>query len=287
MGALPAPDIDFALLLKRIGPSRELGRNRDPRRDPSLRLTLMHPALVVGIKGPVMWTKSLAHHTPEKRPMNLQAAIKNLAAAVLPSLKTHLLNWQLRCEQMHRVSDRQLPAWFMVFGVIYDAESIVIVAHIPFIDAQKETTTRQSVGFGPQFSYLSCVINSIPFAPAFVKAPLSKPWCLDRFRAGFALFSLQQHAFRLASLWETVVWPSEIILAEDDFEREYRCPSPTPSERIIPDPFDGLFEECPLTSLEQQLELDEEIQERDARAQHILPALLQWIHNVADCTNQP
>jgi len=68
------------------------------------------------------------------------------------------------------------------------------------------------------------------------------------------------------SLWETVVWPSEIILAEDDFEREYRCPSPTPSERIIPDPSDGLFEEWPLTSLEQQLELDEEIQERDARA---------------------
>jgi len=60
MGSLPLPILIFALLLKRIGPSRELGRNRDPRRDPSLRLTLMHPALVVGIKGPVMWTKSLA-----------------------------------------------------------------------------------------------------------------------------------------------------------------------------------------------------------------------------------
>jgi len=111
----------------------------------------MHPALVVGIKGPVMWTKSLAHHTPEKRPMNLQARYqKSRGGRVTQSENPFTKFGNFDANRMHRVSDRQLPAWFMVFGVIYDAESIVIVAHIPFIDAQKETTTRQSVGFGPQ-----------------------------------------------------------------------------------------------------------------------------------------
>ena len=285
MGSQTPPDIDFALLLNPIGSSGKL----ESRRDRCLRLALMHPALVVGVKGPVVWPKFLADPNLSQRPMNEHAAIENLAAAVQPSLDTHLLNWQLRCEQLHRItssSNTQLPAWFMVFGVIYDAESIVIVAHIPFIVSPKETMTPLSVDFGPRFSYLSCVVDCIPFAPVSTKAPLSQSWFRDRFRAALALVSLQTQAFRLASLWESVVWPSELSLAEANMEREYRGPTPTPSDKDRAGEgwnWDEIsLPELSLTRSEQQAEVDDEIKEMYAHAQEILPDLLRWVQDVAD-----
>ena len=289
MGSHKPPDIDFALLLNPIGSSRELGLRQDRR----LRLALLHPALVVGVKGPTVWPKSLAHPKHLRRPMNKNAAIQNLVAAVQPSLDTHLLTWQLRCEQLHRVtpaSDIQLPAWFMVLGVIYDAESIIIVAHIPFIVTPKDTMTGQSADYGPRFSYLSCVVDCIPFAPAPVsaEAPLSQSWFLDRFRAAFALFSLQKHAFRLATLWDSVLWPQELRLMEASLEREYRGHTPTPSEMTmeLPDWGPPLFPERPLSSSEQQDEVDTEIKETYVHAQEVLPDLLKWIRDVADCASR-
>jgi len=278
------PDIDFALLMNPIGSSRELGL----RRDRCLRLSLMHPALVVGVKGPIAWSKYLADSKPFQRPVSEHAAMENLAAAVQPSLDTHLLNWQLRCEQIDRVvspSGIELPAWFMVLGVIYDAESIVIVAHIPFIVTPKQIITRQSVDSGPRFSYLSCVVDRIPFSPVSTEAPLSQAWFRDRFRAAFALVSLQTHAFRLASLWENVVWPPEISLAEANLEREYRGPTPTPSEETTssPDWGEPMFREQSLTLSEQQAEVDDEIKKTYEHAQEILPDLVKWIQDVADC----
>jgi len=153
VGSQTPPDIDFSLLLNPIGSSGELGS----RRDRCLRLSLMHPALVVGVKGPIAWPKSLADPMPSQRLVNEHIVLENLAAAVQPSLDTHLLNWLLRCEQILRVtsfSNTPLPAWFMVLGVIYDAESIVIVAHIPMIVTPTDTMTPQSVDSGARFSYL-------------------------------------------------------------------------------------------------------------------------------------
>ena len=176
----------------------------------------------------------------------------------------------------------------MVLGVIYDAESIVIVAHIPFIVTLKETMTQISVDSGPRFSYLSCVVDCIPFAPASTKAPLSQSWFRDRFRAAFALVSLQTQAFRLAALWESVVWPAELSLAEADLEREYRGPTPTPSAQTmeLPDWGEPLFPEWHLTPSEQQAEVDNEIKDMYVHAQEILPDLLRWIQDVADCSSE-
>ena len=287
MGSQTAPDVDFALLLNPIGSSGEL----ESRRDRCLRLALMHPALVIGVKGPAAWPKSLTDLNPSQRPMNEHAAIESLAAAVQPSLDAHLLNWRLRCEQLHRVtssSEIPLPAWFMVFGVIYDAESIVIVAHIPFIISPKATMTWLPVDSGPRFSYLSCVVDCIPFAPAPTKASLSQSWFRDRFRAAFALVSLQTQAFRLASLWESVVWPAEISLSEANLEREYRGPTPTPSDKAeeVPNLGEISLPEWRLTPSEQQAEVDDEIKEMYEHAQEILPDLLRWVQDVADCSSE-
>jgi len=251
----------------------------------------MHPALVVGVKGPIAWPKSLADPKPSQRLVNEHIVLENLAAAVQPSLDTHLLNWLLHCEQILRVtsfSNTPLPAWFMVLGVIYDAESIVIVAHIPMIVTPTDTMTPQSVDSGTRFSYLSCIVDRIPFAPASTKASLSQSWFRDRFCAAFALVSLQTHAFRLASLWEGVVWPPEITLAEADLEREYRGPTPTPSEDMaeLPDWGEPMFPEWHLTSSQQQAEVDDEINEMHAHAQEVLPDILKWIQDVADCTSE-
>jgi len=81
--------------------------------------------------------------------MNLQAAIKNLAAGRVTQSENPFTKFgNFDAEQMHRVSDRQLPAWFMVFGVIYDAESIVSLPYSVHRRPERNNDTAVSWGFG-------------------------------------------------------------------------------------------------------------------------------------------
>lgn len=285
------PSVDFALLLDPVPSSR----TRAICRDTHLRLALMHPALVLAIKGPVKWSRALTHSTTFKVPKNMHDAARDLARAVQPSLDAHLINWQLRYEQADGSSsegDDELPSWFMVLGIIYDAEQIVIVAHVPFLIPQNHSTRHESIYIPKRrFAYLSCVIDSIPFAPVSHSAETSQPWCAERFRAAVALFSLQKHAFRLSSLWERVAWPPEITMAEAILEREYMGATPEfkepegDGEEPENSPFKDWYRD--MTEEEQEKELAETLRERDLRAQEVLPSILEWTASVMDCSKDP
>ncbi|KAF8590686.1 hypothetical protein K439DRAFT_42491 [Ramaria rubella] len=161
--------VDFAVVLHLLSSKRELGSCPNAH----FRLALLRPALLVGIKGPALWPSAHVHTLPCERPINLKEAIKDLAKVVQPSLDTHLLNWQLRSEQLREDTSHlgsQRPVWFMVFGVIYDAEQIVIVAHIPLIDTQDRSIQQpSSIDSSRRPSYISCVVDSIPFPPILLQ----------------------------------------------------------------------------------------------------------------------
>jgi hypothetical protein len=87
-------------------------------------------------------------------------------------------------------------------------------------------------------------------------------------------------------LWEGVAWPDESAIVEADLEREYLSPTPTLSEEgdALPQYVIGLGG-WPLMSSEQQEELDEETKEREERAREVLPDLLEWMGDVAECAD--
>lgn len=107
----------------------------------------------------------------------------------------------------------------MLFGLIYDAKEVTIVAHIPFMTSDDT------------YSFASCIVDTIPYPPVTGSDKVSEPWFLDRLRVGMALMCLQKHAFHMAGLWECVVWPNDLVSWEEILEREYLGPVLTPEER--------------------------------------------------------
>ncbi|OBZ66997.1 hypothetical protein A0H81_12886 [Grifola frondosa] len=100
------PPVDFAVLFHPIGPSRRFSFGRDQH----LRMDVLHPALVLGVKGPVPWPDS----SNDEPSSSLDEILHNLALSIQPNLDTHLLNWFLLCEQAETPSHNCLalpPGW--------------------------------------------------------------------------------------------------------------------------------------------------------------------------------
>lgn len=123
-------------------------------RDHLLPISTFHPAFVIGTKGPIRWA-----HDPEAagRPTTLDACIDESFRHAKASLDVLYMAWQLKHEQAvlaqafeESGSERApnvgeessvapqeptaappLPPWAFLIGIIYDAQSVIIVAHIP------------------------------------------------------------------------------------------------------------------------------------------------------------
>ncbi|OBZ78772.1 hypothetical protein A0H81_00049 [Grifola frondosa] len=264
------PSVDFALLLHTVGPSRRFCA----RRDKCLRMSILHPALVLGMKGPTPWPGA----ADGKANASLSDILRDLASAAQPSLDTHLISWFLHCEQSQEVetllstNHSALPPWMILFGVVYDAECIRIIAHIPFVAPNGEEAR--------QFSYLSCVVDSISYPPIPSVIQNVKDWTLERFRSAIALLTIQTHAFRFGSRWEDVRWPNSVTFSCIVRESEYLGPTPTPSNHGDLE----VYEHCVILDSDSDTECstpsehvraykeDEEMRMKASR-----PKVLQWL----------
>ncbi|TFY80238.1 hypothetical protein EWM64_g3776 [Hericium alpestre] len=178
--------VDFALVLRSIcSPGL-----RRPSRDGLLRVNLAHPAMVVGIKGPARWGSSdspfFKYQSDTKQRDSLPRSMRDLCCAVQSSLHTHSIYWDYLQAPIDDLKTlpypyQSRPEWLVVFGVVYDAAYIRIVAHIPYF-VQNQV-----------LKHLSFIVDSIPFTHGLDGA-------LDRARAALALFSLRKHAFRLSNV---------------------------------------------------------------------------------------
>jgi hypothetical protein len=117
--------------------------------------------LVLGLKGPAAWSRLLAHSEGLERSKTIHEFFSetSLRPCSQAWTRTCLLGNFVasRCLRYLRSSGNNSP-----FGVIYDAEPAVIVAYIPFIFPRTNNTGQQSTS-PPRFSYLSCIVDSIPF----------------------------------------------------------------------------------------------------------------------------
>ncbi|KAJ7696393.1 hypothetical protein B0H14DRAFT_801200 [Mycena olivaceomarginata] len=102
-----------------------------------------------------------------------------------------------------------------IYGILFRNATVFIVAHIPYL-------------FESTYRYHSLLVDRLPFPPYI---PDDRHGVLARLRIIVALLTIRNHADRLASLWEDVIWPSTIIDADLMLVRE--CTgiiTPSPSE---------------------------------------------------------
>ncbi|TFY82636.1 hypothetical protein EWM64_g1379 [Hericium alpestre] len=191
--------------------------------DVCLRISLLHPALLVGIKGSAQWgdERSYSHLHPDggyddvaessstssQTAKTLTDIRQDLSQVVRSSLDSHVLNWLL-AHTDHSLES--LPPWRMVFGIIYDAEYVrvvAVVAHIPYVNAE---STRGP----PSLAYLSYLMDEIPYpAP---QETVTVQFMLDR-----------------------TYWPASIQLSEFLQEADDR-PGIVPSGLAFNDPSDHI-----------------------------------------------
>ncbi|ETW76950.1 hypothetical protein HETIRDRAFT_328125 [Heterobasidion irregulare TC 32-1] len=204
----------FSVLHSSLGPSN-CSR-------PKAKANFIHPALLIGIKGPARWPAQVSLSDSASIPSSMEQTLHDLTQRVEPNLIALLMNWHYQCDQNIRgigipslPSYRCIPPWFMQFGLIYDAHGLVIVAHIPFSIPPSATSKSISA----PLSFLSCIIDRLPIHGLLDVLPSSishESRILGNFRAALALSCLQRHAFVMSAIMDGVNWPSSI--AQDDFE---------------------------------------------------------------------
>lgn len=210
---------------------------RSTTRERSLKASVIHPIVLVGIQSEAPPDPSTKAHTASTEATSPSARPRMLALAEVlqPSLSIHITNQLLAFEQgrIGALSPLQgFPAWFMLFGLLCGTEGITIVAHIPFIDPPSSQAYTQHISPTlPRIRCLSMVVDHLPLVGINGSvAPESDPPVLSNIRASLAIFALKRHAFRMASLSEGVVWPSTIRFWELMLELHRLGPTPTPSE---------------------------------------------------------
>ncbi|EMD34874.1 hypothetical protein CERSUDRAFT_86312 [Gelatoporia subvermispora B] len=225
LDSLELLDADLALVYTPLGASQWVSVRRFRR----LPVSPVNPALVLCARR----TATSKQHSQDD--LNLDVDIRRLAAAAERSL---LSLRAISARRAHFVADsvknhflwtpdgegNVLTPWAMLIGIIYDPESIHFVAYIP---------CNGGTDHHPQSHYLSVHFESLPF-PAHSSAEVDQQFLCDRYRVAIALLCLQQHAYRLTSLWEDVqqtkeeyeIYADHIRSLDEEGERG----TPTPSE---------------------------------------------------------
>ncbi|TFY72613.1 hypothetical protein EVG20_g393 [Dentipellis fragilis] len=192
----PGASIDFAYVVRTL---------EEPFGAPSYEelyapVTIAHPALLVGAKGPARWTpaswlvENLAYSGQTAQPRTLGNVMEELSDAVHSSLTAHLLNTKFRnietpLSESHSL--QVLPQHLIIFGVVFDAEHLYIVAHFP----------RRSISQDRVDKYISVIVDKLPFSASFA-GPTYIDDAVGRLRVAMALLVLRKHASQLAKLWE-------------------------------------------------------------------------------------
>ncbi|EPS97985.1 hypothetical protein FOMPIDRAFT_1127394, partial [Fomitopsis schrenkii] len=190
-GALPTDidledNLDCALIYYPIGPST-------PRSLEYLAYAPIgpaSPALLLTTKGPAsLWAE---RGDSGQEDAALSSVIRRLALLAEPSLTSLSDSWLRISTDSGAASPgsatTKLPACAMTIGVIYDANEINLVAHIPY-------TTHD----GKQ-RFLSLLFDTLPFPSKCVG--ITRNFVRERYRVALALLSLQQHVLRLVTLTE-------------------------------------------------------------------------------------
>ncbi|KAJ7464479.1 hypothetical protein FB451DRAFT_1263629 [Mycena latifolia] len=190
------PSLDFALVPEWQPTSRNMiCRSRQAP------VCFSSPAIVLGIRFEDSGDKSCGLSSQE---------LMQLARATQPHLEA-LLVARHRCQSESLLAAS--PA--CIFGIAFRDMTVYIVAHIPYLHESK-------------YRYRSLVVDELPFPP-YVAG--DGEGFLARLRIIFALLTIRNHAGRVASLWEGVVWPPTIIDADLMLVRECTgIVTPSPSE---------------------------------------------------------
>ena len=178
-----AGSLDCALIYYPIGPStlRSLEYLAHTPIGPD------HPAILLTTKGPaLLWPEkeSRGRQYEEIEHRDLSSILCRLALIAEPSLASLTDSWI----QSVGPNTTRLPACAITIGIIYDAEVVHLVAHIPY------------TAHGRKRQYLSLLFDTIPFPSVCVGN--TRDFVRERYRVALALLSLQQHAFRLVALTE-------------------------------------------------------------------------------------
>ncbi|KAJ7180984.1 hypothetical protein C8R46DRAFT_1345159 [Mycena filopes] len=108
-----------------------------------------------------------------------------------------------------------LPAHRCIFGLVLRDATLLIIAHVPY--------THNGT-----YRYHSLLVDELAF-PVYAEG--DSEGLLARLRVIIALLTIQNHADRLASLWDAVVWTPTIIDAELALARECTgIVTPNPSD---------------------------------------------------------
>ncbi|KAA1469599.1 hypothetical protein DENSPDRAFT_632577 [Dentipellis sp. KUC8613] len=84
-----------------------------------------------------------------------------------------------------------LPQYMIVFGIVFDADYLYIVAHFPQLSISRDRVDK----------YISTVVDKLPFR-ASLPGPTYVEAAVGRLRVAIALLVLRNHASRLVKLWE-------------------------------------------------------------------------------------
>ncbi|EMD34845.1 hypothetical protein CERSUDRAFT_117051 [Gelatoporia subvermispora B] len=214
--------VDCSLLYNPVSPTTR----RSQARMHYLPICQAHPSLVLCSKGPVAWTGS------EDLPGSLSSVLEDMASTATISLDSLVSAWshrkgrlQVNCPsdipELESDGEHALPGWAFLLGIVYDAEEIHFIAHIPRIhDGETE------------YKYISLLFETLPF-PAIDTSNSSENSLQDRYRVALAFLCLQHHIFRLTSLWDGVAWPLEVVQEPLNVMRKVMdswCDTPTPSQ---------------------------------------------------------
>lgn len=275
---------DFAVLHQNPASYSTWSRKLDHK----LRISLRHPALLVGMKGTQPWPEGYMYDPPssdsssedeDKEPPDLASIIRDLAAVVQPSLDALIMTWQLRQERLRAdpseadAPPKPLPHWLFMYGVIYDAESVTIVAHIPYLEVKaKAKVSKKAL----QYQYYSVVVDTLPIiVPTEEESGEDQTWLVERARLNIALLTLQKHVFRLTSLYDDDVteplWPEVFRTVDDRDEWDFRGISEryTLASTRKFDKYEGVFDPIDMTK-------EEEEEWRLKEAKRKRPGILKW-----------
>lgn len=182
----PACSLDFALIHCPMEPA-------SPRSLEYLAYTPIssaNPALLCAMKGPTAWRTEQG--TSGREDVTLSSVLRKLAFVTESSLASLSDSWLTRANTLSGLSPPDtaatgLPAYTMIIGVIYDANEINLVAHIPFTEHGKRR-------------FLSYLFDTLPFPSTCTGS--TRDFVRGRYRVALALLSLQHHVSRLMTLVE-------------------------------------------------------------------------------------